>query len=87
MEGHLTGAAATPAQEIAGKDATGKDAPVANPEYQEWYYRNQQVLSFVLGYLGREVLAQVAAQDNTADLWAAIEAMYASQNRARIVNT
>jgi hypothetical protein len=32
-------------------------------------------------------LAQVAAQDNAADLWAAIESMYAPQNRARIVNT
>jgi hypothetical protein len=87
MEGHLTGAAAAPPQELAGKDSTGKDASVPNPEYQEWYYRDQQVLSFVLGSLGREVLAQVAAQDNAADLWAAIESMYASQNRARIVNT
>jgi hypothetical protein len=32
MEGHLTGAAAAPPQEIAGKDSTGKDAFVPNPE-------------------------------------------------------
>lgn len=87
MEGHLTGAAAAPAEEIAGKDSTGKDALVPNPEFAEWYYRDQQVLSFVLGSLGREVLAQVAAQDTAANLWSAVEAMYASQNRARVVNT
>jgi hypothetical protein len=80
VEGHLTGAAAAPPQEIVGKDSTGKDASVPNPEYQEWYYRDQQVRSFVLGSLGHEVLVQVAAQDNAADLWAAIESMYASQN-------
>lgn len=87
MEGHLTGAAAAAAEEIAGKDSTGKDALVPNPEFAEWYYRDQQVLSFVLGSLGREVLAQVAAQDTAANLWSAVEAMYASQNRARVVNT
>jgi hypothetical protein len=76
MVGHLTGASPAPAEEIDGKDSAGKDAVVPNPAYEEWFSRDQQVLSFVLGSLGREVLAQVAAQDTAAGLWAAIEEMY-----------
>lgn len=87
LVGHLTGTSPAPAEEVNGKDSAGKDTLVPNPAFEEWYSRDQQVLSFVLGSLGREVLAQVAAQDTAANLWAAIEAMYASQNRARVVNT
>jgi histone deacetylase 1/2 len=84
---HLTGASPVPEEQIAVKGNDGKEALVPNPEFEEWYFRDQQVLSFVLGSLGREVLAQVAAQDTAAKLWAAIEGMYASQNRARVMNT
>ena len=87
LVGHLTGTSPAPAEEVNGKDSAGKDTIVPNPAFEEWYSRDQQVLSFVLGSLGHEVLAQVAAQDTAANLWAAIEAMYASQNRARVVNT
>jgi hypothetical protein len=87
MVGHLTGASPAPAEEIDGKDNSGKDAVVPNPAYEEWFSRDQQVLSFVPESSGREVLAQVAAQDTAAGLWAAIEEMYVSQNRARVVNT
>jgi hypothetical protein len=87
MEGHLTGATAAPDEEVLAKDSSGMEVNVPNPEYEEWFFRDQQVLSFVLGSLGHEVITQVAAQNTAASLWAAIEAMFASQNRARIVNT
>lgn len=85
--GHLTGASPAPAEEISGKGTDGKDTLVPKPAYDEWYANDQQVLSFVLGSLGRDVLSQVAAQETAAKLWSAIEAMYALQNRARSVNT
>jgi histone deacetylase 1/2 len=87
LEGHLTGAIPAPAAEVDGKDATGKDIKTPNPEYAEWYARDQQVLSFVLGSLAREILSQVAAKKMTTALWSAIEDMFSSQNRARAVNT
>jgi hypothetical protein len=87
LEGHLTGASPAPAVEEDGKDSTGKDVKVPNPLYEEWFARDQQVLSLVLGSLARDVLAQVAAQDTTTNLWSAIEEMYSSQNRAKVVNT
>jgi hypothetical protein len=87
LEGHLTSASPAPAAEVDGKDSTGKDAKVPNPLYEEWFARDQQVLILVLGSLARDVLAQVAAQDTTTNLWSAIEEMYSSQNRAKAVNT
>lgn len=75
LVGHLTGDTLAPATTINGKDASGKDALVSNPEYEEWYAKDQQILSFVLIQLGRDVLAQVAAQGTTTKLWAAIEGM------------
>jgi hypothetical protein len=87
MEGHLNGASTAPAEEILSKDAAVKEVDVPNPEYAEWYFKDQQVLRFVLGSLGRKVLAQVTAQDTAAKFWAAVEGMYASQNKAKVVNT
>jgi hypothetical protein len=69
---------------ITGKDRAGKEVVVPNPAYDEWYVKDQQALSFVIGSLGRDVLSQVATHETAAKLWAAIEAMYASQNHADV---
>jgi hypothetical protein len=87
LEGHLTGATPAPAMEIDDKDPAGKDAKVPNPAYEDWFAKDQQVLSFVLGSLAREILQQVAAKETSAALWAAIEDMFSTQNRARALNT
>ena len=87
LVGYLTGANAAPPEQIDGKDASGNDTKVVNPAYDVWFATDQQVLSFVLGSLGREVLAQVAAKETAAELWSAIEAMYSSQNYEQVVNT
>jgi hypothetical protein len=73
--------------EIDDKDPAGKDAKVPNPAYEDWFAKDQQVLSFVLGSLAREILQQVAAKETSAALWAAIEDMFSTQNRARALNT
>jgi hypothetical protein len=75
MEGHLNGATLAPDEEIPNKDSADKKIMVPNPTFEEWYFKDQQVL------------AQVVAKDTTTKLWTAIEGMYASQNRARVVNT
>lgn len=87
LEGHLTGATPTPEAEVDGKDTVGKDIKTPNPTYEEWYARDQQVLSFVLGSLAWEILSQVATKETAVALWSAIEDMFSSQNRARAVNT
>jgi hypothetical protein len=60
---------------------------VPNPEHEEWLAKDQQVLSFVLGNLGREVLVHVSSKEVAIEAWEAIEEMFSSQTRAHVVNT
>jgi hypothetical protein len=39
---------------------------VPNPAYEDWFAKDQQVLSFVLGSLAREILSQIAAKETAA---------------------
>jgi hypothetical protein len=50
LEGHITGATPAPDAEVDGKDTAGKDIKTPNPAYEEWYARDQQVLSLFLGH-------------------------------------
>ncbi|XP_071683653.1 uncharacterized protein [Lolium perenne] len=47
--------------------------------------KDQQVLGFLLSSLSRGVLTQVSALETTADVWAALTAMYSSQSRALVM--
>lgn len=82
LYGHLTGASAPPVTEIADKD--GKK--VSNPAFEEWEARDQQILSFLLTSVSSGILSHIAKSKTAADAWAKLEAMFASQTRAREVN-
>jgi hypothetical protein len=82
LYGHLTGAFAPPVTEIADKD--GKK--VSNPVFKEWEARDQQILSFRLTSVSSGILSHIAKTKTAADAWAKLEAMFASQTRAREVN-
>jgi hypothetical protein len=83
---HLTGATVAPPIEIDQK-VGDKTQKVPNPEYDDWYATDQQVLGLILGSLTKEVLPQVSAKETTSVVWEAIEIIYASKTRARAVNT
>jgi len=63
------------------------DPPVSNPEYDTWVAKDQQVLSYLLTSLSKEILSQVSTHTTASTAWAAIEGMFASQSRARIIAT
>lgn len=86
LEGYLTGKAVKPPVQIDGKDGD-KIIKVDNPLYEDWLAADQQVLSYLLASVSKEVLAQVAAKQSAAEVWTAIEVMFASKTRARAVNT
>jgi hypothetical protein len=86
LVGHLTDDSPTPVKEITTK-VDNKDVTTSNPEFEEWYAKDQQVLSFVLINLGREALLQVSTKEVAAEAWETIEEMFSSQTRARVVNT
>jgi len=75
----------------------GKDVKTPNPAYDEWEAADQQVLSFLLTSLSKEVMIQVSSYETAAAAWKIIyetaaaawkiiEEAFASQTRARIVN-
>lgn len=86
LEGYLTGANKQPAAEIDSKQGD-KTVKIINPAYEDWLASDQQVLSFLLASVSKELLVQVAAKPTAAEAWTAIETMFASRTRARAVNT
>jgi hypothetical protein len=47
---------------------------------------DQQVVSYLLSSLGKEILSQVSTSPTTAHAWAAIEKLFGTQTRARAIN-
>ncbi|WVZ57933.1 hypothetical protein U9M48_008261 [Paspalum notatum var. saurae] len=73
-----------PAKTVAKPvDKPQEEERVPNPKYDLWVVKDQQVLNFLLVSLSREILKHVASEPIAARLWAAIEAMFASQSWAR----
>jgi len=68
------------------KKVEGEPA-VVNPEYEKWVAKDHQVLSYLLTSLSREIGSQVTTVTTAASAWAAIEALHASQSRARVIST
>jgi hypothetical protein len=60
---------------------------VPNPAYASWKAQEQQVLSYLLTSVSRDVLIQVAALPSAATIWKHIETSFSSQSRARVINT
>jgi hypothetical protein len=74
---------ATPPDEyLAPKSGDPKEPPILNPEYETWVAKDQQVLSYLLASLSKEILGQISTEVTASAAWAAIEAMFASQSRA-----
>lgn len=71
--------------EVASDDGKTK-SKAPNPEFSVWYARDQQVFSYLLTTLPREMAIQVATCHTTAELWNTVQGMLASHTRARTVN-
>jgi hypothetical protein len=83
LEGYLTGKTVKPTVEINDKDGD----KVSNPAYEDWLASDQQVLSFLLSSVSKEILAQIGTKQSAAEAWTIIETMFMSKTRARAVNT
>lgn len=56
---------------------------VENPAYVQWLQQDQLVLNAILSSLSEEVLGQVLFITTSAQVWTALEGMYASSSTAR----
>jgi hypothetical protein len=86
LEGFLTGKAIMPDAELQSRDGD-KIIKISNPAYEDWVALDQQVLSFLLASISKEVLIQVSSKTTATEVWRHIETIFSSQTRARAVNT
>ena len=76
-----------PPMQIDVTSSDGKTtAKAANPEFQTWYAQDQQVFSYLLTTLPREIAIQVASCHTSAELWNTVEGMLASRTRSQTTN-
>jgi hypothetical protein len=80
--GFITGDSKAPPSKIMQKDTIGKKVEVLNLEYEDWEATNQQVLSYLLSSLSKDILTQVSSATTAAEAWKEIQGMFASQTRA-----
>jgi hypothetical protein len=83
LEGYLTAKNKKPKQMITNKEGD----KVPNPSYEDWLATDQQVLSYILALISKEILTQVATKPTAAEAWETIETMFLSKTRAHMVNT
>lgn len=77
-----------PLEQYLPKKEGEKDAPpILNKEYMMWTAKDQQVLSYLLVSLSREILQQVSHAETVAAAWTAIQGAFASQSRACLIST
>lgn len=78
MMGYLDGTTAPPARLIDVKEGE-KVVKATNLEYTKWVVADQQVLSYLLSSLMREILTLVVSIETAAELWRTLENMLCSQ--------
>jgi hypothetical protein len=90
LTGFLDGTNPASAEKIKIKTSKelGEDSEeVPNLAFDIWRVQEQQVHSYLLTSVSRDVLVQVAALPTAAAVWKHIETSFASQSRARVINT
>jgi hypothetical protein len=72
LEGFLTRKKKAPTEELEEKEGE-KSITVPNPEYEDWLAGDQQVLSFILASISKEILVRVVTAPTTAEAWKILE--------------
>jgi hypothetical protein len=92
--GYLTGQAKPPSSEVPQvgadrkevKDSAGKVLMMLNPDFEDWDAADQQVMSYLLGSLSKEILIHVSTCTTVTEAWVAIQGVFASRMHACTVN-
>jgi hypothetical protein len=89
LVGFLDGTNKAPAEKLKIKKGTTEEEEqdVSNPVFDVWKAQEQKVLNYLLTTVSRDVLVQIAALPSAVEVWKHIETSFASQFRARVINT
>ncbi|KAK1670537.1 hypothetical protein QYE76_058696 [Lolium multiflorum] len=82
----LEGSDPAPAEFIDGEDGEKKKIQVPNPAYDVWIMRDQQVVSYIVNYLSKDILSHVYGLVHAADVCRAIHELFSSQSKSRVSN-
>jgi hypothetical protein len=85
LKGFITGSKKEPAAEIEEKIGNEK-VLINNPEHEDWRAADQQVLSFLLDSVTKEILVRVAMVKTVIGAWKILEEQMSSHTRAHAVN-
>jgi hypothetical protein len=85
LHGYLDGSTTTPSKTVQVQQSDKMMKTEENPTYALWYTQDQQLLSFLLNSVTKEVLG-LATETSAADVWCTIVGMFLSQSRARVVH-
>jgi hypothetical protein len=86
LDGYGSGKKKASATKLEEKQGDQK-VMVANPEYEDWLASDQQVFSFILASVSKEILARIATATTAAQAWEKLEEQFTSQTRACAITT
>ena len=84
VTGLLDGSEVKPEKTLEVEDEEKKKKTVPNPAYTAWIARDQQVVSFLLKSMTKDVLAHVLELETAEEIWAAITAMFSTASRSKV---
>jgi hypothetical protein len=64
----------------------GKTTYVPNPAYDTWLTRDQLVLTYLLGAISPEILAQCVDLEHAADVWDLVNGLFVSRTKANVTH-
>jgi len=85
LVGLLDGSSVEPATMITVKKADNSEEKVENPAYVQWIAQDQQVLSYLLSSMTREILVQVSSLEHASEVWKSVSEMFSSQAKSCIL--
>ena len=84
--GILSGTSKALAPTISIEKAEKSKEDIVNPKYETWMAQDQQLLSYIINSLTKEVLASVITVTTIVEAWIALDTMYSVQSCARAPN-
>jgi hypothetical protein len=78
LEGFIMGKKKAPAEELEGNDGDKKNM-VPNLEYEDRLTGDQQVLSFLLASISKEILVRIATAPTAEEAWKKLDEQFTSQ--------
>jgi hypothetical protein len=85
LMGILDGSLPQPSSTIRVKKTDESEEEVENTSHITWIAQDHQLLAYLLSSMTSEILVQVFSHEHAAQLWTAVNEMFTSQSRSKIL--